>query len=276
MKTFDIEKFLWRRYDTRFTFDNFVVGASNRSAYAAAIRVAESFDKSCNPLIICGCSGLGKTHLIQAIANRFMQNNNQARVCHIDATDYVSGVRRAFQTNSIEEFRQFYKSLDLLLFESIQYLLFKPILYLGFEFEWNQDIEEAPKFKQELINTIRFLIDNNKQVVVSNCTLTPEIPEVFLPHTELFSSCVTTAIYPPDLELKVDILLQKAGESGTTIGKDVALYIARLAPSNLRELEGMLKRLKAWSQYHKRSIDVGSTIEALKDVFEIYSASRHR
>lgn len=266
MKTFDIENFLWRRYDTRFTFDNFVVGASNRSAYAAAIRVAESFDKSCNPLIICGCSGLGKTHLIQAIANRFMQNNNQARVCHIDATDYVSGVRRAFQTNSIEEFRQFYKSLDLLLFESIQYLWSESI----------QNIDEAPKFKQELINTIRFLIDNNKQVVVSNCTLTPEIPEVFLPHADLFSSCVTTAIYLPDLELKVDILLQKAGESGTTIGKDVALYIARLAPSNLRVLDGMLKRLEAWSQYHKCSIDVGSTKEALKDVFETYSASRHR
>jgi chromosomal replication initiator protein len=230
------------------SFENFVTGKANQLAHAAAIQVAETPGTTYNPLFIYGGVGLGKTHLIQAIGNHIKRENAQAKVCYVHATNYISDVVRAFQTKKFDEFKQFYNSLDLLLIDDIQF------------------IADKTGTQQEFFYTLNSLIDGHKQVVITCDTFPKEISGMTPRLTSRFSWGLTVAVEPPGLEMRVAILLQKAAISNNPISEDVAFFIAKHIRSNIRELEGALKRIDAYSRFHKRSISVELAKEALKDL----------
>lgn len=229
-------------------FENFVTGKANQLAHAAAIQVAETPGVAYNPLFIYGGVGLGKTHLLQSIGNLVSKQNPQARICYIHATNYISGVVRAFQTKNFDEFKQFYNSLDLLLIDDIQF------------------IADKPGTQQEFFYTLNSLIDTNKQVVITCDTFPKEITGIEPRLTSRFTCGLTVAIEPPGLEMRVAILLQKSAASGSPISEDVAFFIAKHVRSNIRELEGALNRIEAFARFHKRSITIDLAKEALKDL----------
>jgi chromosomal replication initiator protein len=230
------------------SFDNFVTGKANQLAHSAAIQVADSPGTAYNPLFIYGGVGLGKTHLLQAIGNHIRQENAQAKICYVHATNYISDVVRAFQTKKFDEFKQFYNSLDLLLIDDIQF------------------IADKPGTQQEFFYTLNSLIDSHKQVVITCDTFPKEISGMTPRLTSRFSWGLTVAIEPPGLEMRVAILLQKSTLSNNPISEDVAFFIAKHVRSNIRELEGALKRVDAYSRFHKRTISVELAKEALKDL----------
>jgi chromosomal replication initiator protein len=229
-------------------FDTFVTGKANQLAHAAAIQVAETPGVAYNPLFIYGGVGLGKTHLLQAIGNLVAKQNPQARICYIHATNYISGVVRAFQTKNFDEFKQFYNSLDLLLIDDIQF------------------IADKPGTQQEFFYTLNSLIDTNKQVVITCDTFPKEITGIEPRLTSRFTCGLTVAIEPPGLEMRVAILLQKSAANGSPITEDVAFFIAKHVRSNIRELEGALNRIEAYARFHKRPISIELAKEALKDL----------
>jgi chromosomal replication initiator protein len=230
------------------SFDNFVTGKANQLAHSAAIQVADSPGTAYNPLFIYGAVGLGKTHLLQAIGNHIRQENTHAKICYVHATNYISDVVRAFQTKKFDEFKQFYNSLDLLLIDDIQF------------------IADKPGTQQEFFYTLNSLIDSHKQVVITCDTFPKEISGMTPRLTSRFSWGLTVAVEPPGLEMRVAILLQKAILSNNPISEDVAFFIAKHVRSNIRELEGALKRIDAYSRFHKRAISVELAKEALKDL----------
>ncbi len=229
-------------------FDTFVTGKANQLAHAAAIQVSETPGVAYNPLFIYGGVGLGKTHLLQSIGNLVSKQNPQARICYIHATNYISGVVRAFQTKNFDEFKQFYNSLDLLLIDDIQF------------------IADKPGTQQEFFYTLNSLIDTNKQVVITCDTFPKEISGIEPRLTSRFTCGLTVAIEPPGLEMRVAILLQKSASSSFPISEDVAFFIAKHVRSNIRELEGALNRIEAYAKFHKRQISIDLAKEALKDL----------
>ncbi len=229
-------------------FDTFVTGKANQLAHAAAIQVAETPGVAYNPLFIYGGVGLGKTHLLQSIGNLVAKQNPQARICYIHATNYISGVVRAFQTKNFDEFKQFYNSLDLLLIDDIQF------------------IADKPGTQQEFFYTLNSLIDTNKQVVITCDTFPKEMIGIEPRLTSRFTCGLTVAIEPPGLEMRVAILLQKSAANGSPISEDVAFFIAKHVRSNIRELEGALNRIEAYARFHKRPISIELAKEALKDL----------
>lgn len=230
------------------SFENFVTGKANQLAHSAAIQVAEAPGATYNPLFIYGGVGLGKTHLLQAIGNHIRQENAHAKICYVHATNYVSDVVRAFQTKKIDEIKQFYNSLDLLLIDDIQF------------------IADKPATQQEFFYTLNSLTDGHKQVVITCDTFPKEISGMTPRLTSRFSWGLTVAIEPPELEMRVAILLLKASQSNNPVSEDVAFFIAKHVRSNIRELEGALKRVDAYSKFHKRPITVDVAKEALKDL----------
>jgi chromosomal replication initiator protein len=229
-------------------FENFVTGKANQLAHAAAFQVADSPGTSYNPLFIYGGVGLGKTHLIQAIGNKFKNENQLAKICYVHATNYVTDVVRAFQTKQFDQFKQYYNSLDLLLIDDIQF------------------IADKPGTQQEFFYTLNSLIDTNKQVVITCDTFPKEIAGIEPRLTSRFSCGLTVAIEPPSLEMRVAILLQKSAVSKNPIAEDVAFFIAKHVRSNIRELEGALNRIEAFARFHKRVITVELAKDALKDL----------
>ncbi len=229
-------------------FDNFVTGKANQLAHAAAMQVANFPGTMYNPLFIYGGVGLGKTHLIQAIGNHIKQENPQAKICYVHATNYISDVVRAFQTKKFDEFKQFYNSLDLLLIDDIQF------------------IADKPGTQQEFFHTLNTLIDSNKQIVITCDTFPKEIAGMEARLTSRFTCGLTVAVEPPGLEMRVAILLQKAITLNHPINEDVAFFIAKHVRSNIRELEGALNRILAYAKFHKENITVETAKEALKDL----------
>jgi len=236
------------KLNTQLTFDTFVTGKANQLAHAAGLQVAEKPGTAYNPLFIYGGVGLGKTHLLQSIGNLVAKENPQAKICYVHATNYVSGVVKAFQTKSFDEFKQYYNSLDLLLIDDIQF------------------IADKPGTQQEFFYTLNSLIDTNKQVVITCDTFPKEISGIEPRLTSRFTCGLTVAIEPPGLEMRVAILLQKSAISGTPISEDVAFFIAKHVRSNIRELEGALNRIEAYARFHKRTISIELAKEALRDL----------
>ncbi len=236
------------KLNPQLTFDTYVTGKANQLAHAAALQVAERPGTAYNPLFIYGGVGLGKTHLLQSIGNLVAKENPNAKICYVHATNYVSGVVKAFQTKSFDEFKQYYNSLDLLLIDDIQF------------------IADKPGTQQEFFYTLNSLIDANKQVVITCDTFPKEISGIEPRLTSRFTCGLTVAIEPPGLEMRVAILLQKSAHNGATISEDVAFFIAKHVRSNIRELEGALNRIDAYARFHKRQISVELAKEALKDL----------
>ncbi|MEW6562180.1 MAG: chromosomal replication initiator protein DnaA [Pseudomonadota bacterium] len=230
------------------SFENFVTGKANQLAHAAAIQVADSLGSIYNPLFVYGGVGLGKTHLLQAIGNHVQQQNPKAKICYVHATNYVSDLVRAVQTKQFDQFKQFYNSLDLLLIDDIQF------------------IADKPGTQQEFFYTLNTLTEAHKQVVITCDTFPKEIHGMEPRLTSRFSWGLTVAIDPPNIEIRVAILLQKAQRSAITLDDTVAFFIAKHVRSNIRELEGALKRVDAYSRFHKRPITVELAKEALKDL----------
>ena len=229
-------------------FDNFVIGKANQLAFAAATQVAELPGASYNPLFIYGGVGLGKTHLIQAIGNQIKTNNSQAKICYMHAERYISDVVRAYQSNKFEEFKQYYHSLDTLLIDDIQFFAGKN------------------KTQEEFFYAFNTLIDSHKQVIMTSDTFPKEIAGLDSRLISRFGWGLTVAIEPPELEMRVAILLKKASLSGYTLSEAVAFFIAKNVNSNVRELEGALKRVEAYVKFHRCAISTETTKEALKDI----------
>ena len=230
------------------TFENFVIGKANQLAFAAATQVAELPGVSYNPLFIYGGVGLGKTHLAQAIGNQIRVNNPQAKVCYMHAERYVADVVRAYQTNKFEEFKQYYHSLDVLLIDDIQFFAGKA------------------KTQEEFFYAFNTLVDSHKQVILTSDTFPKELTGLESRLISRFGWGLTIGIEPPELEMRVAILLKKATLSGYALSDAVAFFIAKHVNSNVRELEGALKRVEAYTKFHKRSISVEAAKEALKDI----------
>ena len=230
------------------TFDNFVIGKANQLAIAAANQVSELPGVSYNPLFVYGGVGLGKTHLLQAIGNQIKVNDPQVKICYMHAERYVADVVRAYQTNKFEEFKKFYHSLDVLLIDDIQFFAGKA------------------KTQEEFFYAFNTLIDSHKQVILTSDTFPKEISGLESRLVSRFGWGLTIAIEPPELEMRVAILLKKATLSGFLLDNEVAFFIAKHINSNVRELEGALKRVEAYAKFHKRNISVEATKEALKDI----------
>lgn len=233
------------------SFDNFVIGKANQLALASATQVAELPGSSYNPLFIYGGVGLGKTHLLHGIGNQIHMQNPQAKICYMHAERYVADVVRAYQTNKFEEFKQFYHSLDVLLIDDIQFFSGKN------------------KTQEEFFYTFNTLVDSHKQIVLTSDTFPKEIAGLENRLTSRFSWGLTIAIDPPELEMRVAILLKKASLSGYTLDESVAFFIAKHINSNIRELEGALKRIEAYAKFHKQNISIDTAKTALKDILVV-------
>lgn len=236
------------KLNPNLTFDSFVTGKANQLAFAAATQVAELPGASYNPLFIYGGVGLGKTHLIQAIGNQVKLNNPQAKICYMHAERYVSDVVRAYQSNKFEEFKQHYHSLDILLIDDIQFFAGKT------------------KTQEEFFYAFNTLIDSHKQVIMTSDTFPKEIAGLDSRLVSRFGWGLTVAIEPPELEMRVAILLKKANLGNYVLDESVAFFIAKHVNSNVRELEGALKRVEAYAKFHRRIICVETAKEALKDI----------
>ena len=236
------------KLNPNLTFDNFVIGKANQLAFAAATQVAELPGASYNPLFIYGGVGLGKTHLIQAMGNQIKANNPQAKICYMHAERYVSDVVRAYQSNKFEEFKQYYHSLDILLIDDIQFFAGKT------------------KTQEEFFYAFNTLIDSHKQVIMTSDTFPKEIAGLDSRLVSRFGWGLTVAIEPPELEMRVAILLKKASLGGYVLDEAVAFFIAKHVNSNVRELEGALKRVEAYAKFHRRVISVETAKEAMKDI----------
>lgn len=232
------------------TFDNFVVGKANQLAHAAAIRVADTPGTSSNPLFIYGGVGLGKTHLLHAIGNQVTNQNPQAKICYIHATNYISGVVKSFQTKSFDEFKKFYSSLDLLLIDDIQF------------------IADKPGTQQEFFYTLNSLMDASKQVVIT-CDVFPKKDAGIEPRLlSRFTCGLAVAIKRPGRTLRIDILRQKFSKIGMALGEEAEQYISEYIRGDVRKLEGAANRLAAYSKFYKRDIDLKITIKTLRDLIK--------
>lgn len=243
------------KLNPNLNFDAFVAGKANQLALACATQVAELPGTSYNPLFIYGGVGLGKTHLLQAIGNRIQCNNPLAKISYMHAERYVADVVRAYQSNKFEEFKQFYHSLDVLLIDDIQFFSGKN------------------KTQEEFFYTFNALIDSHKQLILTSDTFPKEISGLEARLSSRFSWGLTIAIDPPELEMRVAILLKKAALLGYTLDESVAFFVAKHINSNIRELEGALKRIEAYAKFHKKIISIEIAKEALKDILVVQNRS---
>ena len=239
------------RLNSSFTFDSFVTGKANQLARAAALQVSEHPGTAYNPLFIYGGVGLGKTHLIQAIGNLVHDQNPQAKIRYIHAEQYVSDVVRAYQHKAFDGFKRYYHSLDLLLIDDIQFFSGKN------------------RTQEEFFYAFNALIDSHKQVIITCDTYPKEIAGMEDRLISRFGWGLTVAIEPPELEMRVAILIKKAEAEGVRLPEDVAFFIAKHIQSNVRELEGALKRVLAYSNFAGQPLSVELAREALKDVLAI-------
>ncbi len=233
-----------------FTFQAFVAGKANQLARAAGLQVAEH-PTSYNPLFVYGGVGLGKTHLIQAIAHQLLLQNPEAKIRYIHAETYVSDVVRAYQHKAFDDFKRHYRSLDLLLIDDIQFFGGKN------------------RTQEEFFYLFNTLIEAHRQVVITCDTFPKEIEGIEERLISRFGWGLTVALEPPELEMRVAILLSKAASVGVRLDEQVAFFIAKHIRSNVRELEGALKRILAYVSFHGQEITLATTKEALRDLLAV-------
>lgn len=234
-----------------FTFDTFVTGKANQFARAAALQVAENPGRAYNPLFLYGGTGLGKTHLVQAIGNFVHERNPAAVIRYIHAEKYVSDVVRAYQNKSFDAFKRFYHSLDLLLIDDIQFFSGKS------------------RTQEEFFYAFNTLTDQRKQIVITCDTYPKKIEGMDDRLLTRFAWGLTVEIEPPELEMRVAILLKKAAAIDMDLSEEVAFFVARHFPSNVRELEGALNRIRAYSRFNACPISIDSARDALRDILAV-------
>jgi chromosomal replication initiator protein len=239
------------KINTDLTFDSFVTGKANQLARAAAIQVANNPGVSYNPLFFYGGVGLGKTHLIHAIGNQVMADQPGARIRYIHAEQYVRDVVTAYQRKGFDDFKHYYHSLDMLLIDDIQFFGGKS------------------RTQEEFFYAFEALIAAKKQIIITSDTYPKEITGMDDRLISRFDSGLTVAIEPPELEMRVAILLKKAKQEGVTFSDDVAFFVAKHLRSNVRELEGALRKILAYSRFHGKDITIDIVKEALKDLLSV-------
>jgi len=239
------------RLNPSFNFDSFVTGKANQLARAAALQVAEHPGVAYNPLFVYGGVGLGKTHLIQAIGNMLLELNPSAKVRYIHAEQYVSDVVRAYQHKAFDGFKRYYHSLDLLLIDDIQFFSGKN------------------RTQEEFFYAFNALIEAHKQVIITCDTYPKEIAGIEDRLISRFGWGLTVAIEPPELEMRVAILLKKAEAERINLPEDIAFFVATHIQSNVRELEGGLKRVLAYAKFANAKLSVDLAREALKDLLAV-------
>jgi chromosomal replication initiator protein len=239
------------RINTALTFDSFVTGKANQLARAAAIQVASNPGISYNPLFLYGGVGLGKTHLIHAIGNQILSENPAVKIRYIHAEQYVRDVVTAYQRKGFDEFKRYYHSLDLLLIDDIQFFGGKS------------------RTQEEFFYAFEALIAAKKQIIITSDTYPKEITGMDDRLISRFDSGLTVAVEPPELEMRVAILLKKATQEGVSFSDDVAFFVAKHLRSNVRELEGALRKILAYSRFHGKDITIDVVKDALKDLLSV-------
>lgn len=236
------------RLNPSFSFDNLVTGRANDLARAAAFQVALNPGISYNPLFIYGGVGLGKTHLVHALGNEVLRQDPDKVVRYVHAEDYYADVVRAYQQKSFDVFKRYYRSLDLLLIDDIQFF------------------NNKNRTQEEFFYAFNALIEARKQIVITCDTYPKDINGLEDRLISRFDWGLTVQIEPPELEMRVAILNKKAEAERIAVGEDVAFLIAKHLRSNVRELEGALKKVLAFARFHGREITLDLAKEALKDL----------
>jgi len=239
------------KFSSEFTFDNFVTGKSNELARAAAMQVSNNPAQNYNPFFIYGGVGLGKTHLMNAIGNNILSNNPNAKILYLHSERFVADMVRALQHNKIDAFKEFYRSADALLIDDIQF-------FAGKE-----------RSQEEFFHTFNALLEGNCQIVLTCDRYPKEVNGLDERLKSRFGWGLTQSIEPPELETRVAILQKKAAHIGTHLDTDVAFFIAKCVQSNVRELEGALRRVIANSQFTGKDITLAFAKEALYDLISL-------
>ncbi|MGC4396839.1 chromosomal replication initiator protein DnaA [Hydrogenophaga sp. T2] len=239
------------RLNPALTFATLVEGSANRMGRAAAMHVAGSLGQLYNPLFIYGGVGLGKTHLVHAIGNHLLTERPAAKVLYIHAEQFVSDVVKSYQRKTFDEFKARYHSLDLLLIDDVQFFA-------------NKD-----RTQEEFFNAFEALLAKKSHIVLTSDTYPKGLADIHERLVSRFDSGLTVAIEPPELEMRVAILINKAAAEGAVMPEEVAFFVAKNVRSNVRELEGALRKILAYSRFNQKDISIQLAREALKDLLSI-------
>jgi len=239
------------RLNTSLTFDTLVAGRANQMARTAALHVAGAPGEMYNPLFIYGGVGLGKTHLVHAVGNALLKDRPTARVLYLNAEQFISDVVKNYQRKTFDELKAKYHSLDLLLIDDVQFFAGKD------------------RTQEEFFNTFEALLAKRAHIIMTCDTYPKGLVDIDERLTSRFDSGLTVAIEPPELEMRVAILIAKARAEQTEMPEDVAFFIAKNVRANVRELEGALRKVLAYSRFSHKEINIGLAREALKDLLSI-------
>ncbi len=239
------------RLNGMLTFETLVEGTANRMARAAAMHVATMPGHLYNPLFIYGGVGLGKTHLMHAVGNQLLMDRSAAKVLYIHAEQFVSDVVKAYQRKTFDEFKDKYHSLDLLLIDDVQFFA-------------NKD-----RTQEEFFNAFEALLAKKSHIVMTSDTYPKGLVDIHERLVSRFDSGLTVAIEPPELEMRVAILINKARAEGSEMPEEVAFFVAKNVRSNVRELEGALRKILAYARFNQKEITITLAREALRDLLSI-------
>ena len=240
-----------QRLNAALTFDNLVPGRANQMARTAALHVAGAPGAMYNPLFIYGGVGLGKTHLIHAVGNALLADKPDARVLYLHAEQFISDVVKNYQRKTFDELKAKYHSLDLLLIDDVQF-------FAGKE-----------RTQEEFFNAFEALLAKRAHIIMTSDTYPKGLADIDERLTSRFDAGLTVAIEPPELEMRVAILIRKALAEGTEMPEDVAFFVAKNVRANVRELEGALRKILAYSRFSHKDINIALAREALKDLLSI-------
>jgi chromosomal replication initiator protein len=239
------------RLNASLTFDTLVAGRANQMARTAALHVAGNPGQMYNPLFIYGGVGLGKTHLIHAVGNALLRDRPDARVLYLHAEQFISDVVKNYQRKTFDELKAKYHSLDLLLIDDVQFFAGKD------------------RTQEEFFNAFEALLAKRAHIIMTSDTYPKGLVDIDERLTSRFDSGLTVAIEPPELEMRVAILIRKAEVEGTSMPEDVAFFIAKNVRANVRELEGALRKVLAYARFSQKEIAIGLAREALRDLLSI-------
>ncbi|MCB1999099.1 MAG: chromosomal replication initiator protein DnaA [Burkholderiaceae bacterium] len=242
---------LRNRLNSVLSFETLVEGSANRMARAAAMHVSDMPGHLYNPLFIYGGVGLGKTHLMHAIGNRLLVNKPGSKVLYIHAEQFVSDVVKAYQRKTFDEFKNHYHSLDLLLIDDVQFFANKE------------------RTQEEFFNAFEALLAKKSHIVMTSDTYPKGLTDIHERLVSRFDSGLTVAIEPPELEMRVAILINKARAELSEMPEEVAFFVAKNVRSNVRELEGALRKILAYSRFNQKDISIALAREALRDLLSI-------
>ena len=240
------------RLNNDFRFNNFVEGKSNQLARAAAQRVSEKPGSEYNPLFLYGDTGLGKTHLMHAVGNQIRKNNPDAKIIYVHSERFVADMVKALQLNAIADFKRVYRNVDALLIDDIQF-------FAGKE-----------KSQEEFFHTFNSLLEGGQQIILTSDRYPKEIDNMEDRLKSRFGWGLTVRLEPPELETRVAILINKAQEAGVDLKRDCAFFIAQKVRSNVRDLEGALKRVLANAHFFGQSITLDFVRETLRDLIAVH------